>query len=64
MNKRIFLITAFTFLILFNANAASKEDRGESKLVEIFNPKAGVDGLIPLIGLALSSAFAYRQIKR
>lgn len=60
MNKRIFLITAFTFLILFNTNAASKE----AKLVESFNPKTGVDGLIPLIGLALSSAFAYRKIKR
>lgn len=36
----------------------------ESKLVENVNPKTGVDGLIPLIGLAISSAFAYRKIKR
>lgn len=36
----------------------------EAKLVESFNPKTGVDVLIPLIGLALSSAFAYRKIKR
>lgn len=36
----------------------------ESKLVENSNPKTGVDGLIPLIGLAISSAFAYRKIKR
>ncbi|MDU2585528.1 MAG: hypothetical protein E7C85_09380, partial [Anaerococcus prevotii] len=36
----------------------------ESKPVESFNPKTGVDGLIPLIGLTISSAFAYRKIKR
>lgn len=36
----------------------------ESAYVKSFNPKTGINGLIPLLGLAISSAFAYRKIKR
>lgn len=36
----------------------------ESAYVKSSNPKTGVSGLIPLLGLAISSAFAYRKIKR
>lgn len=36
----------------------------ESAYVKSSNPKTGIDGLIPLLGLAISSAFAYRKIKR
>lgn len=36
----------------------------ESAFVKSSNPKTGVSGLIPLLGLAISSAFAYRKIKR
>lgn len=36
----------------------------ESAFVKSSNPKTGVNGLIPLLGLAISSAFAYRKIKR
>lgn len=36
----------------------------ESAYVKSSNPKTGINGLIPLLGLAISSAFAYRKIKR
>lgn len=36
----------------------------ETAFVKSSNPKTGVSGLIPLLGLAISSAFAYRKIKR
>lgn len=36
----------------------------ESAYVKSFNPKTGINGLIPLLSLAISSAFAYRKIKR
>lgn len=36
----------------------------ESAFVKSSNPKTGVNGLILLLGLAISSAFAYRKIKR
>lgn len=36
----------------------------ESKFAERSKPKTGINGLIPLVGLAIPSAFAYRKIKR
>lgn len=36
----------------------------ESKFAERSNPKTGINALISLVGLTISSAFAYRKIKR
>lgn len=67
MNKRILLQSFDTSLIPFNTKAdydILENTYNESKFVERSNPKTGINGLIPLVELAISSAFAYRKIKR
>lgn len=41
-----------------------EKTNNESAHVKSSNPKTGINGLIPLVGLAISSTFAYRKIKR